>query len=222
MFKLTSATLILFWAAPVPPAAPVCVLPPLAAASLRVEYNATEGTAALVLEAESDEAVRRVRLIAPGGSSLLDLSRPPGQGLSISGLSIETDDSQLGSLFEAYPEGTYEVRALAVGGGRILGSATLSHELPQPPVIGFPGAGTVGVPTSGLLLVWTGSPAADGYEVALEQGENDGLRIRLPPGSTSFLVPDGFLAPSTPTQVEIAAISGNGNRTSTVVEFTTD
>jgi hypothetical protein len=96
-----------------------------------------------------------------------------------------------------------------------------SHALPAPALIHYPRAGAVDVPASKLLVSWTPDRSASRYRVSLEQGENDGLTVELPAGSHSFQVPDGVLARNTETQLEIAAIGRNGNRTLVEVPFTT-
>jgi hypothetical protein len=207
--------------APVRHATPASAAPPLSGATITIEYNARLDRAALIVEAECDEALARIQLHAPDGAKILDLNAGPGQHMLLSGVRLESDEPQLDALLGAYPEGNYQIRAQTPDGRRLLGRATLSHTLVRPPSMVFPRQGFVGVPTTGLRLTWTGNVAANGYEVALEQGDNDGLRIKLPPGSTSFLVPDGFLAAATPTQLEIAALAANGNRTVTAIEFTT-
>jgi hypothetical protein len=77
------------------------------------------------------------------------------------------------------------------------------------------------VPTTGLTLLWQNDPQALGYTVILEQDDNDGLSVEMPAGSSSLVVPDGFLKSGTETLFEIAAHGPNGNRTILETKFTT-
>jgi hypothetical protein len=203
------------------PVTPASDFLPLTDASITIEYNATQNSSALVIEAENDDALAKFQLLAPDGSKLLNLAAAPGQRLLLSGLRLESDEPQLDELLQTFPEGEYQLRAAGAGGQWFLGRATLTHTLVRPPAVSFPRDGSIGVSTTGLTLSWTGDAVASGYEIVLEQNENDGIRIKLPPGSTSLVVPDGWLAPATPTQFEIAAVATNGNRSLTSIQFTT-
>jgi len=170
--------------------------------------------------AESDEQLERVQVFRPDGRELVDLDTHSGLNRGLSGMEIELRESDLRTLLGTYANGSYDIRATTARGNLALGSAKLSFDLPAAPRILLPKPGTL-VEDSNLTVAWSGDRAAAGYEVELEQNDDDGLRVKLPPERSSFRVPDGFLRPGTETSLEIATIGKNGNRTVSEVRFFT-
>ena len=187
--------------------------------SITIEWN--PGHEAVVrIAVDSEDDLARVQILRPDGRTLGDFDSRDRLQRGLAALEIELREPDLASLFASYAEGRYALRAATVDGRMALGSAILSFDLPPEPRIAHPRPGSV-VPGSNLVVVWQADPEAVGYELQLEQSENDGLRVRLPPTRTSFQVPDGVLAPGEETSLEIAAIGRNGNRTVVEVVFTT-
>jgi hypothetical protein len=191
----------------------------LGSGEMTVEWT-PGGEAILRLVAESERQLEQVRIFRPDGGNLIELGADTGVQHGVSGLEIELREPDLATLLANYAEGAYDIQALSVRGDLALGSARLSFDLPAAPRILHPRPGAV-VHGSGLTVYWRGDGAADSYEVQLEQGDDDGLRIRLPPMQSSFRVPDRFLRPGTETSLEITAIGENGNRTVSEVLFMT-
>ena len=100
------------------------------------------------------------------------------------------------------------------------GQAELSFELPRAPRILFPTHGA-SVPSSDLTVAWSSEGEVEAFELQIEQADDDGLRVKLPPRQSTFQVPPGVLEPGAETALEIAAIGPNGNRTLTEVRFRT-
>jgi hypothetical protein len=186
-----------------------------------ITYNEAMDEAAIAVEAESEQPLDRVDVRDPHGASTVALRAAGGEGLALSGFQVETRESTAAELFATYPEGVYDMRARVVDGRSARGAAVLSHQLLRAPVMVYPLEGARNVPTEHLRVRWIANPHAVGYRLSLEQGENDGLTVVLPPGKDSFEVPDGVLAPATPTHLEVAAIAANRNRTLVEVSFTT-
>jgi hypothetical protein len=188
---------------------------------LLLEYSPGADEAVLLLEAESEEGLGRIEVREPGGRPLLRLwTAKPGQ-LALSGLQVETLEASPATLLADYPEGLYDLRGVTVDGRTMLGSAALSHEVLPEPVVTWPLPGTQGVPTTGLLVTWVPDPGASAYHVVLEQDENDGLAVNLPPGAGQLQVPDRLLRGATETKLEVGAVGPNGNITLAEVVFTT-
>jgi hypothetical protein len=183
-----------------------------------LEYNATLNEAVVIASAESEEALTRVDVRETTGSPMLHVWAP--QGGTVSGFEVETAEASLPEVLATYAEGVYPMRARAVDGRLVEGSAVLSHLLPAPATVTYPLDGDTHVPTN-PTVTWTPDPGASAYQVVLEQDENDGLTVKLPAGSGSFHVPDRVLLPGTETLLEIVAIGANGNRTQVEVSFTT-
>lgn len=186
-----------------------------------IEYTATANEAVILVEGESETALESVEVRMPGGHTMLELRAPIGNDSAFSGFSLETQEATVEELIAHYGEGDYDLRARAMGGEPVQGHASLSHELLPPPVVLYPYPGAVGIPAADLKIYWIPDPAAEAYTVSLEQGENDGLTVRLPAGSKSLYVPRGILLPHTETQLEIGATGPNGNRTLVEIEFRT-
>lgn len=188
--------------------------------AVTIRYSATERLASLVFEAESEEPV--------GGAEVRHRSGGPALGLvlgdarsTVSGFVIESAEVPLEELLELYPAGLYAFRGRSVDGRSVRGSGTLAHALPEAPVITFPRPGARDVPADDLVVRWARDANALGYEIVLEQGDNDGLSVRLPAGSDSLQVTGGLLAGGTETHLEVAAIGATGNRTQVELAFTT-
>ena len=186
-----------------------------------IEYTPVRNEAVLIVEGETEEGLGKLAVLDPHGRSILQLRAQDGEPLALSGFNLETREVPLQELVRIYEAGRYDLRARAVDGRSLRGNATLSHDLLSEPEFIYPFDGAINVPTSQLVLRWGLDPEAAEYEVVLEQGENDGLTVTLPAGTSSFIVPDGLLAPGTETVAEVGAVHANGNRTLAEVTFQT-
>ena len=184
---------------------------PLGPSEMTLEWTPGEGCVVRIAS-ESEEDLERVQVLRPDGRQLVDIAAHHGSRRGLTGLEIELRESDLDTLIREYAEGTYAIRASTVGGGEAAGSAVLSLALAAAPLIEHPQAGA-NVSIHHLAVNWSTVEGAIAYEVQIEQGDDDGLRVRLPPQQTSFQVPHDLLAPGTETTVEVVAIAPNGNRT---------
>jgi len=178
--------------------------------SIRLEHTVTEGETTIVVVAESEVPLQRIQIRNPRGKPVVELRSDAGK---ITGFVIETEEADSATLMQNYGAGTYQIRALTEDGQAALGSAVLDHAMPQAPTLIYPTEGEVDVPTKDLIIAWVGDSNAAGYRVILEQGENDGLRVDVPAGTSAFRVPDDVLRPGMDTLVEIGTIGANGNIT---------
>ena len=181
----------------------------------------TPGQEAVVrIAAESEEELERIQVFLPDGSKFVDLDARNGGRRGLSCVELELREPDIEALLADYAEGTYDIRATTVRGYSARGNAKLSSDLPPRAHIVHPLPGEL-VQGSNLTLFWLANRHAAGYELQLEQGEEDGLRVKLPPERSSFRVPDNFLQRGKETSFEVAVIGANGNRTVTEVLFTT-
>jgi len=194
---------------------------PLKEQRLSVEYTAARDEAVIVAAAESEVGLARIQVRSPSSKVVVDLRAPDPDQRPLSGFVVEMRESSAGALFATYGEGEYVLRGRTADGRPVRGTAVLSHELLREPAVLYPSDGEQDVPASGLLVSWVADPDAVGYRVVLEQDENAGLAVTLPPESTSFQVPDGVLLDGTETQLEVGVIGRNGNCTLREVLFTT-
>lgn len=181
--------------------------------TMSLEYTATADEVVLVMSAESEESLSSIDVRDPKGASVLKMRAAGGRKLALSGYTVESQETSFAEFFGTYSEGLYRIHARTADGRDVKGQALLSYTLPAAPEMVYPLEGAVDVPASGLVIRWKADASAAGYQVVLEQDENDGLSVALPPGTDSFQVPDGVLHPHTKTQVEVAVIGENGNRT---------
>lgn len=186
-----------------------------------IEYNATLGDAVVRVEAECEESLSRVETRNPSSQLVLRTATDPYQGIATSGLKWESQETDLVSLRQLFPEGAYRFKARTSGGLAATGSAVLSHQILEPTELIYPQHGLLDVPATNLTVTWVADPQAAAYHVSLEQDENDGLIVKLPAGSSSLQVPSGALAPGRRAKLEVAAIAANGNATVVEILFRT-
>lgn len=178
------------------------------------------GPVALRIEAESDDPLGQVQVLTPEGKTFLQFEVSTGRS-SLSGFAFEVTEASLGALQQKCSEGRYEIRAWTSRGRPAEGGASLSFDMPAAPQVLFPPRAAIGVPARNLIVRWLPQQDASGYYLELEQDDNDGLAVHLPPGRTSFRIPNGFLVPGVEAHLEVAAVGANGNRTVAEVPFTT-
>ena len=185
-----------------------------------LEYHATLDEAVVIIQAETEVGLDRVEVTSPNGTPILSIRASRGRDLGMSGFTVESGEFSGAAFLENFTEGRYQIQARTVGGEPAVGRAHLSHQLPAPPAVLYPQPGAVDVPPN-LVVGWIPDAAAARYQVILEQGDNDGLQVELPAGSSTLQIPDGVLAPGTETLLEVGAILPNGNRTLVEIVFTT-
>lgn len=210
-------------------------LPPLrlADASMIVEVNATAGDAGLQVFLDA-EAWRRMTIRGPDGRKLGKLLEIDTKGrLTRFGLTELFSESSeppfdvfpLRRFKELFPEGKYTFTGRTVEGRRLVGAATLTHDIPNGPEIVSPADGA-SVPRHTAVARWV--PVAQppgirivGYRVIVER--EDPLRVfsvDLPASAHSVKIPPKFLESGIDYLIEIQAIEAGGNQTLTELEFT--
>ena len=191
-------------------------------ATLRVEYNATDDDAEVVLFVDVPEGLDRLRVIDPNGKEILNVRAKNAQDLGIRKLNLETPEPSLASVLAAYPAGPYRFLGRTVEGELLASTAWLSHDLPAAAQFSFPQAGQSGIPLAGAAAAWGAVPGATGYFLELE---NDDLGVdvksHIAAAQVSFGFPTGWLFPNTQYVLSIGAVGASGNLTVTQLDFTT-
>jgi Fibronectin type III domain len=201
----------------------------LADATMIVEVNATDGDAGLQVFLDGDPW-RSMRVFAPSGRKIVDVAtkgRLKRYGLTeLFSESSEPpfDQFPLARFKRLFPEGRYRFAGTTIAGKRLVGSARLSHDIPDGPEITSPGAEAT-LPRDGVVAAWR--PVAErngvditGYRAIVER--EDPLRVfnaDLPASATSVTIPREYLEPGTDYKLEVQAIEASGNQTLTEVEF---
>jgi hypothetical protein len=195
----------------------------LAAATLIIEVNGTDGDAGLQFFLDG-EPWNSMTISDPSGHVVVDVDaegRLKDWGLTE--LFSESNEPPFSEVplaeFKArFPEGKYTFVGETIEGERLLGTARLSHDIPVEPEITSPADGaTVG--RDGAVARWT--PAAQpagidivGYRVIVTR--EDPLRVyqaELPANAREIPIPAAFLQSDTEYELEIQAIEESGNWT---------
>lgn len=192
-------------------------------AKILFELNATAQDAGIqaLLDGEGWD---NVQVFSPDGELLLDIEADGSVGdIGVTELFFESAepslaDLPLDELFAMFPEGRYRFAGTTVEGQRLVGSATLSHDIPAKPNVVAPAEGGV-VDPANTVIEWepVTEPAGieiAGYQVIVELEEP--LRVfsvDLPASDTSVTVSAEFLEPGTDYKFEVLAVADNANQT---------
>ena len=217
---------------------------PLKEAKLIIEHNATDHDTGIQGFIDS-EGWDRIELIGPGGLQLdfkgLGLIGELGlTELFFESVEPENSEKPIEELFEDIPAGTYTFKGHTMidgeGGGVTIGTAVLSHVIPNGPELKYPTKNAV-VSPDGFVASWgkvTHSIKGDpvdiiGYQLIIERDVAPnprmigkwGLSMYLPASTTSMSIPREFLQPATRYKWEVLAIEKCGNQTLSSGEFST-
>jgi hypothetical protein len=201
----------------------------LSEATLIVEVNDTEGDAGLQFFLDADPWDSMV-ISDPTGRIVLDIdTRGRLNGWGMTELFSESneppfDEVPLKRFKKRFPEGTYTFRGTDIEGRRLVGRATLSHDIPDGPQILTPADGST-VAHTNVLASWASPPEPPGIHIvgyrAIVERE-DPLRVfsvELPASVTSVTIPSEFLESGTEYKLEVQAIEDSGNWTFSETTF---
>ncbi len=210
----------------------------LSDARLKFEINATDGDGGIqvFLDADPwksmsiyDTDGKRVFRTTTSGS----IGSQGGTELFLESGEPEFSELTLEELLERFPEGEYRFRGRGIEGERFVGTAMLTHDIPDGPVLVYPLEEDAPVDPSNAVVMWepveapNGSPIV-GYQVLVVQPDSGlaaipkiVLDVMMPPSATSMLVPPGFLIPETEYEWDVLAIEAGGNQTLSSSFFTT-
>jgi hypothetical protein len=200
---------------------------PFAAASVRLESNATDGDFEVVFEIKGGkEGLAKLTVVSPDGRTVIDFTAPDSSASSgIRQFRFETPEPRdVKSLTSAYPEGEYSFAGATAAGEKLHAKSMLSHTLPATVSFLRPGADARGVGGKNLKVAWTPVKNVAAYMIKIEQAKSKlgvNLTSTLPGSVTTFAVPDGFLRPGTQYQLAIGTVSPQGNISFVETTFTT-
>lgn len=199
---------------------------PFDAAQIRLEFNSTDEDLGIQFFLDG-EAWREIKIAKPCGGKLIHLKTSGNvKELGLTELYSESaepglDELPLDEFLELFPEGDYKFSGKLAEGGKLAGTATLSHDLPAPPIIVSPFEDEVTDPDN-TVVIWIPDPAVERYEIIIEN-EDTGVDmiVNLPGNAMTLHVPAEFLESNGAYKVEILAVLPNGNKTITEVPFQT-
>jgi hypothetical protein len=195
----------------------------LAAATLIIEVNATDGDAGLQFFLDG-EPWNSMTIKDPQGNVVVDVDaegRLKDWGLTE--LFSESNEPPFTEVpleeFKArFPEGNYSYVGTTIDGGTLVGTAALSHDIPDGPKITAPADGAA-VNRDGVVARWKAPPEPSGIDIVgyrVIVTREDPLRVyqvELPASARSVPVPAAFLQRNTEYELEIQAIEESGNWT---------
>ncbi len=207
-------------------------------AIIRIEYNATDLDAGIQVFLDADEW-ESIEVLDTNGEVIFrsvvqgKFAEQGGTELFLESAEPEFSELPFDEFLERFPEGTYKVRGIGLGGEEYVGEAILTHNVPDGPVLVSPLEGGRLQDPNNTVVTWepvddpNGSPII-AYQVIVVQVDSSSdalakvsLDVIMPPTTTSMLVPPGFLLPDTEYEWEVLAIEESGNQTLSASFFTT-
>ncbi len=219
---------------------------PLKEAKLNIEHNAKDEDTGFQGFIDS-EGWKRITVTGPDGK-VLDFKGKGELGslglteLFFESVEPENADVSIAELLETLPEGVYTFKGsgIEVGEktGTTIGTALLTHDIPEGPVLLSPAEDAEVPEDKDLLVRWSPvDKTIDGskvkiiaYQLIVEKDEEPhphmigkfGLSMYLPPDVTEMTIPAEFLEPGTDYEWEVLAIEESGNQTLNSSSFSTE
>jgi hypothetical protein len=214
---------------------------PFADARIKIEFNSTAEDVGIQVFLDG-EAWKKVRIFSPGGKIFQVNGNGSLKALGLTELFFESQEPSLDELpldefLALFPEGDYQFQGITVEGDSLVGTATLTHDIPCGPEIMSPAEGDT-VDPNNTKIEWEsvtnmvnpgtgqcGGAASEivGYQVIVER--DDPLRtfsVDLPASATDVVVPPEFLESGTEYKFEVLAIEVSENQTISESFFCTD
>lgn len=206
---------------------------PFSQAQVRIEVNATDGDSGLhaLIDAEGWKFVKiydpKWKLIfeVEGGGSI----RKTGlTELFFESAEPGFDELPLADFLKRFPAGEYRFFGKTVTGKMLFSRATLTHALPDGPVLLTPEEDSVQDPAN-TVVEWEPVANPPGstivrYEVIVADESFTPKRIFsavVPASVTKMTIPAAFMLPGTKYKFEVLAIEAGGNQTLTEGTFQT-
>jgi hypothetical protein len=201
----------------------------LADATMIVEVNATDGDAGLQVFLDG-EPWRSMTISGPDGRTMLAVNAVGRlENFGLTELFSESSEPPFAEFpleqFKAlFPEGRYSFAGTTVEGARLVGRATLTHDIPDGPEITSPTAGATVAPDD-VVARWLPVTTPAGIDVVGYRAivtREDPLRVfsvDLPASVTAVTVSPEFFESGVEYKLEVQAIEAGGNQTLTEITF---
>ncbi len=199
-------------------------------ARLKFEINDTDKDGGIQVFIDADPW-RRMTIYDPSGRKLFravtkgSIGKQGGTELFLESGEPTFDEVSLEELLGRFPEGEYRFRGRGNQGEKLVGTALLTHNIPDGPELVSPLEGDGPVDPDNTVMRWLPVGPANGspiiaYQVLVVQPETDfaaipkiTLDIMMPASATSMTVPPGFLQRDTEYEWEVLALEASGNQT---------
>ncbi len=206
---------------------------PFASIKLFFEFNETDEDLGVQLKLGADP-FERLKILDPCGHKILDIkAKGDLREHGLSDLFFESaeptfDEVPRAEILARFPEGEYTFIGRTIEGKTLKGTADLSHDIPDGPVILSPGEGDE-VEDDDLEVSWSEVTTPTGIEiesyqiiVTNEEDSQFAYDIRMPSDARSVTVPGEFLEAGVEYELEILAVAANGNQTISIIFFTVE
>jgi hypothetical protein len=193
---------------------------PFSDAQIYFEFNSSANDAGIQVFLDA-EAWKELEIRDRRGRELLEIEASGGmRELGLTELRFEGAEPEPEEVLDAFPAGEYKFRGKTVDRYRLVGEATLSHDMPPAPEFS-PANGEI-VDPDNVVIEWKAIGGIERYQVIVESDENElVLEISLSAETTELHVPPTFLESNLEYKVEVLAIAPSGNRTITEGTFVT-
>ena len=201
-------------------------------AKIILEVNSTDGDAGIQVFLDG-EAWDKLMIVGPDRRKIFQVMGKGSLGkLGLTELFFESeepsfDEVPLEEVLEMFPAGEYQFFGKTVEKEKLVGTATLTHDIPAGPIIVSPREGEVVNPDN-TVIVWMPVTRPRGiqivgYQVIVEREEPTLVvfSVDLPATATSVTVPPEFLESGAEYDFEVLAIEASGNQTITESFFET-
>ena len=187
------------------------------------QFSATDEDAEVTIGIESpDNPIDYLVILAPGGRTVATVRSKDHLGLAE--VELESAEPSVEEVQRAYPQGRYWFFGKAVDGSELFGRLDLTHEVVgAPDFFLFSPCDEEVDAGAAVAIAWNSVVGAEGgYEIIIEQDDTGAnLRVTQNPDRTSFVIPEGFLAPGLEYEIEMKSVTAGGNKTSASCEFST-
>ena len=210
----------------------------LADTRMKFEINATDDDGGIQVFLDGEQW-SWIQIYDPNGKKIFttrtsgSMARQGGTELFLESAEPTFDELSLEDLLDRFPEGSYRFKGRDLDGNPLVGTALLTHDLPDGPELVAPLEGDPLQDPDDTTLEWRAvtppiGSSIIGYQVLVVQPDTGlaalptiTLDIMMPPTATSLSVPPGFLQPGTEYEWEVLAIEESGNQTLSSSFFTT-
>jgi Fibronectin type III domain len=201
-------------------------------AKMIIEFNSTDEDIGVQVFLDA-EGWKRVSIQKPNGDTIFEVAASKSlksQGLTELFFESEEpglDEIPLSTFLARFPEGEYKFFGRTIEGDRLIGSAILTHNIPDGPEIISPEKGDVLDPKK-VTIRWEPVTTPPGIVIAGYQVIVEGDRplrqftIDLPADATSVKVPSNFLESGKKYKFEVLAKEVGGNQTISETTFRTE
>lgn len=209
-------------------------------AEIIFELNATDGDLGIQIFLDG-EPWNSIRIVSPDGKLFFEVK---GKGnlrnFGLAELFSESnepsfDDVPLSDILELFPPGEYQFSGKTVEREKLEGTAILTHNIPDGPIIVSPEEDEVLNPDAPVVIDWdpvtTSYPGTNGvinivgYRVIVEREQPEPLlvfSVELPDSATQVTVSPEFIEPDAEYKFEVLAIETSGNQTISERSFSTE